>query len=495
MVKYRCNVCNTFEYEPKRGNSLTGVKPGTDVKDFPPDWRCPICNSDSTHLKPVPAEEPRPDHYEVKKCPICGQEIISPVLHAKKEDLESYLGPWRRYGDKTETHMDEIHHISRTGEAIIEPMRTTFPVISWDAILIKGAQIAKIPLNHDAPVNTRTVIGPEAQYPLVIEAPFFVTHMSFGALSREVKMALAMGSAAVQTAMGSGEGGILPEERDLAYRHILEYVPNRYSITDENLKAAAAVEIKIGQSTSPGLGAHLPAEKVTAEIAKIRGYPEKTDIISPARYDDIRNREDLAAKVEWLRQKSGGKPIGVKIAAGNIEADLGAVLFAEPDYITIDGRPGATGSAPKYIKDSTSVPTIFALHRARKYLDSHDARGISLVITGGFRTSADIAKGLAMGADAVALGTASLMACACQQYRICHTGKCPVGVTTQDPELRKRLEVSISARKLELFFRVTLEELKDIARLTGNDDVHALSVADLCTDVSEISGHTSVEHV
>jgi glutamate synthase domain-containing protein 2/rubredoxin len=495
MVKYRCNVCNTFEYEPQRGNSLTGIKPGTAVEDFPPDWRCPICNSDSTHLKPVPEEKPRPDHYEVKKCPICGQDVISPVLHEKKEDLESYLGPWRRYGDKTEIHMDEIHQISRTGEAIIEPMRTTLPVISWDAILIKGAQIAKIPLNHDVPVNTRTVIGPHAENPLVIEAPFFVTHMSFGALSREVKMALAMGSAAVQTAMGSGEGGILPEERDLAYRHILEYVPNRYSITDENLKATAAVEIKIGQSTSPGLGAHLPAEKVTAEIAKIRGYPEKTDIISPANYDDIRNPGELTDKIEWLREKSGGKPIGVKIAAGNIEDDLEAILSASPDYITIDGRPGATGSAPKYIKDSTSVPTIFALHRARKYLDSHDKREVSLVITGGFRTSADIAKGLAMGADAIALGTASLMACACQQYRICHTGKCPVGVTTQDPELRKRLEISISARKLELFFRVILDELKDIARLTGKNDVHALTLADLCTDSSEISGHTSIEHV
>ena len=495
MVKYRCNVCNTFEYEPKRGNSLTGIKPGTEIKDFQPGWRCPICNSDATHLKPLPEEKPHPDHYEVKKCPFCGQNVVSPVMHGKEENLESYLGPWRRYEDRTEVHMDEIHHISRTGEALIEPMRTTLPVISWDAILIKGAQIAKIPLNHDLPVNTRTVIGPGAEKPLIIEVPFFVTHMSFGALSREVKMALAMGSAALKTAMGSGEGGILPEERDLAYRHILEYVPNRYSITDENLKAAAAVEIKIGQSTSPGLGAHLPAEKVTTEIAAIRGYPEKTDIISPASYDDIRNQEELAKKIRWLREKSGGKPIGVKIAAGNIEADLGVIIPAKPDYITVDGRPGATGSAPKYIKDSTSVPTIYALHRARKFIDSQNARDISLVITGGFRTSADIAKALAMGADAVALGTASLMACACQQYRVCNTGKCPVGVTTQDPELRKRLEISISARKLELFFRVTLEELKDIARLTGNDDVHALSVADLCTDSSEISGHTFIEHV
>ena len=497
MVRYRCNVCNVFEYDPRHGSSISGIKPGTDVEDFPEDWKCPICSSDKSHLQPV-HEEKHPHHHielETKICPFCGQEILTPVSHEEKKHLESYLGPWRRESDELEVHMEEIHLISRTGEPLVEPMRTRLPVISWDDILIRAAQIAKIPLNKDVPVNTRTVIGPEAKQPLVIETPIYVTHMSFGALSREVKIALATGSAAMQTAIGSGEGGILSEERQLAYRYIFEYVPNRYSVTDENLRDADAVEIKIGQSTSPGLGAHLPAEKVTAEIAAIRGYPEGTDIVSPASYEDIRNREDLAEKIDWLRQKSGGKPVGVKIAAGHIEADLEAILFADPDFITIDGRPGATGSAPKFIKDATSVPTIFALHRARKYLDTHNATGVSLVITGGLRISTDVAKALAMGADAVAIGTAALMAAACQQYRLCATGKCPVGVTTQDPELRKRLEIDISARKLELFLRVCTEELKDIARLTGNDDVHALRVSDLCTASSEISGYTDIEHV
>src|SRR4030042_1347189 len=145
-------------------------------------------------------------------------------------------------------------------------------VISWDDILIKGAQIARIPLNKDTAVNTRTVIGPKARYPLVIETPVYVTHMSFGALSKEVKIAIAKGTSAVKTAMGSGEGGMLPESRQFAYTYILEYVPNRYSITEENLKSADAIEIKIGQSAEPGLGARLPHEKVTAEVAEIRGY-------------------------------------------------------------------------------------------------------------------------------------------------------------------------------------------------------------------------------
>jgi glutamate synthase domain-containing protein 2 len=409
--------------------------------------------------------------------------------------LTGYLSAWERPSDDLEGYMADIHTIAVTGSSIIEPMRTKKSVISWDDILIKGAQIATLPLNKDTFVNTRTIIGPKARSPMVIKTPVFVTHMSFGALSKEVKIAIAKGTAAVRTAMGSGEGGMLPEARAEAYRYILEYVPNRYSITEENLKSADAIEIKIGQSAEPGMGARLPAEKVTADIAKIRGFPQGTDILSPAAYDDIRNREDLHAKVQWLREMSGGKPIGIKIAAGDIEADLAEVLYAEPDFITIDGRPGASGAALKYIRDSTSVPTIFALYRARKYLDRCSGRDVSLIITGGLRISSDFAKALCLGADAIAIGTAALMACACQQYRLCSTGNCPVGVTTQKPELRGRLNTDISAKRLEQFLSVSTEELRDFARLTGNSDVHALSIRNICTTNSEISDHTDIPHV
>ena len=495
MKRYRCNVCNVFEYEPERGNSVTGIKPGTLPEEFPNDWKCPICSSDKTHLMPLPEEGPVESASHIFKCPICGATGVMSISHVHKEDITGYLGEWARQSDDLEGTMRDIHTISSTGESIIEPMRTHKPVISWDDILIKGAQIARIPLNNDVAVNTRTVIGPRAKHPMIIETPIYVTHMSFGALSREVKMALAKGSAAVGTAMGSGEGGILMDARQYAYKYIFEYVPNRYSLTDENLQSVDAIEIKIGQSAEPGLGARLPAEKVTPEIARVREYPEGTDIISPASYPDIRSREDLKEKVQWLRERSGGKPIGVKIAAGDIEEDLDAILFAEPDFITIDGRSGATGAALKSVKDATSIPTIFAVYRARKYLDSRNAQDISLVITGGLRVSSDFAKALALGADAIAIGTAALMAAACQQYRLCNTGKCPVGVTTQDPELRKRLKVDISAKKLEHFLRVSTEELKDFARLTGNDDVHALQIRNLCTTNSEISQYTDIRHV
>ena len=474
MTRYRCNICNSFEYDPDHGDSITNIRPGTEPEQFPSDWTCPVCGSSPTHLTPFQ------DHS---------------VSGLNSAGGGRYLAEWERDSDELEEYMADIHTMAVTGKSIVEPMRTKKPVISWDDILIKGAQIARIPLNKETHVNTRTVIGPGARFPLVIETPVYVTHMSFGALSKEVKIAIAKGTAAVKTAMGSGEGGMLPESRQFAYKYILEYVPNRYSITEENLRSADAIEIKIGQSAEPGLGARLPAEKVTAEIAKIRGYPRGTDIISPASYEDIRNREDLRKKVRWLRETSEGKPIGVKIAAGDIEEDLAAVVYADPDFITIDGRPGATGAALQYIKAATSVPTIFALYRARRYLDMNNVRDISLVITGGLRISPDFAKALCLGADAIAIGTAALMACACQQYRICDTGECPVGVTTQKPELRERLKSDLSAKRLENFLSVSTEELRDFARLTGNNDVHALSIRDLCTTNSEISDHTNIPHV
>jgi glutamate synthase domain-containing protein 2 len=396
---------------------------------------------------------------------------------------------------EAEPYFADIQEIARSSRTMDEPMRTKEPVISWDEILFKGAQLARIPLNPEEPVRTKTVIGPRAGTPLVIETPIYISHMSFGALSKEAKTALAKGSAALQTLICSGEGGILPEEFEAAYRYIFEYVPNKYSVSEENLKKVDAIEIKIGQSAKPGLGGHLPAKKVTSEIARIRGFEEGKDIISPSHFKDIHDKQDLKNRVDWLRETSGGRPIGIKLAAGEIEADLQCAVYAGPDFITIDGRAGATGSAPKFVKASTSIPTLFAIYRARKYLDENSVTDISLTITGGLRISSDFAKALALGADAVAISTSALIAIGCQQYRVCNTGKCPIGIATQDPELRRRLDIDLAAEKLENFLRVSTEELKDFARLTGNDDVHKLSIRDLCTTDSEISEYTEIEHV
>ena len=380
-----------------------------------------------------------------------------------------------------------------TGKSRIAAMGTEKKMPGWEDILILGAQLNPMPLDEHAPVETKTVIGKKAKKPMVLEHPVYISHMSFGALSKETKTALAMGSAAVKTAMCSGEGGILPEEKAAAYKYIFEYVPNKYSVTPENLREADAIEIKIGQGTKPGMGGHLPGEKVTLEIAKIREKPLGKDIISPSRFPGVDSKEDLKDLVYQLRMASEGRPIGIKIAAGRIEKDLEFCVYAQPDFITIDGRGGATGASPQLVRDSTSVPTIYALHRARKYLDSIQS-DIDLVITGGLRVSSDVAKALAMGADAVAVATAAMIAAACQQYRICGTGMCPVGMATQDPELRSRFKIEAAAKRVENYLAVTLEELKTFARITGHENVHQLSVEDLCTINREISEFTNIPH-
>lgn len=514
MSIYKCSVCN-FIYDEDHEKFQW--------KDLNESWTCPLCDSDKSYFSTSEIYECSVCAYvydEGKEdipwhkldndwvCPICNSPKSYFVKKEKeyalnkeiaghsplKPDEDRYLFKWERSSDDLETNMKNIHLMAETGIGITEPMRSKISYPSWDTLLFKGGQLGKFPLNEDEHVNTKTVIGKKAKHPLVIDGPLIVSHMSFGALSREAKIALSKGSSAVRLAMCSGEGGILSDSLDNAYKYIFEYVPNKYSATDENFRRVDAVEIKIGQSAKPGMGGLLPGKKVTDEIAEIRGKSVGKDIISPSRFPEIKNEKDLSELVNMLRSKTDGKPIGIKIAAGNISDDLDFALKANPDFITIDGRAGATGAAPKFIKDATSVPTLFALYRARKILDDK-APDISLIITGGLRVSSDFAKAIAIGADVVAVASSALMAIGCQQYRQCHTGKCPVGITTQDPELRKRFNIEKSAKRLENFLRISLDEIKSFARITGNDDVHKMSSKDLCTISSEIANFTDIEHV
>ena len=456
-------------------------------------FRCSVCGY-------IFEGENLPDNFE---CPVCHQtgkfetytdpKAENQEISQETKALDLSYDPLFARKDESCRYMKEIHEMAVTGKSLHSSMSTQMKMPNWDDILLLGAQLNPLPLDDGEPVDTTTVIGKHAKKPLVIENPVFISHMSFGALSKETKTALAKGSALAKSAMCSGEGGILPEEKAAAYKYIFEYVPNKYSVTPENLMEADAVEIKIGQGTKPGMGGHLPGEKVTPEIAKIRNKPLGQDVISPSKFPDITTKEELRDLVQQLRYSTDGKPIGIKIAAGRIEKDLEYCVFAEPDFITIDGRGGATGASPKLVRDATSVPTIYALHRARKYLDKVGS-DIDLVITGGLRVSSDFAKALAMGADAVAIASAALIAAGCQQYRICGSGKCPIGGATQDPELRKRLKVEAAAQRTANFLNCTKEELKTFARITGHENVHDLSVEDLCTINREISEFTDIEH-
>lgn len=465
MAKYKCEVCGFIFDEEKEGKAYSELE------------KCPVCGQPADRLLLLEA---------VDKAG--GQEADVP---GGRPELAYDSGLLRH--DASIRYMEEIHRMAVTGESISGAMGTQMPMPGWDDILLLGAQLNPPPLDDGAYVETTTVIGKNAKRPMILRGPVYISHMSFGALSREIKTALSKGSAMAGTAMCSGEGGILPEEKAAAHRYIFEYVPNKYSVTDENLRTSDAIEIKIGQGTKPGMGGHLPGGKVTAEIAALRGKKQGEDVQSPSRFPELNSREDLKSMVTMLRERSDGRPIGIKIAAGRIERDLEYCVYAEPDFITVDGRGGATGSSPFFLREAAGVPTVFALHRTRKYLDSIRS-DISLVITGGLRVSADFAKAIAMGADAVAIASSALIAAACQQYRVCGTGNCPMGIATQDPELRTRLKVDAAAARVANFLEVSFRELETFARITGHGRLQELSVEDLVTINREIAEYTDIRH-
>lgn len=464
MAKFRCSVCGYIYDESSHDLPFSSVDDS---------YVCPVCSAKKSAFEEMAESD--------SSSASSGNPLAYPEEFAKSESKEF-------------PQMNVIHQMALTGKSIIDAMGTLKPIISWDDILIMGAQLNPAPLNEGDPVDTTTIIGKKARKPMKIYHPIYVSHMSFGALSKEMKTALAKGSAMTKTAMCSGEGGILPSERQAAYKYIFEYVPNLYSVTEENLKNADAIEIKIGQGTKPGMGGHLPGDKVTEEISKIRRKPMGQDVLSPSKFPNIETRQDLKRMVDWLKEASDGRPIGVKIAAGHVEQDLEWIAYADADFVTIDGRGGATGASPRSLKDNTSIPTIFALHRARKYLDEHNIN-MDLVITGGLRLPGDFAKALAMGADAVAIASAALVAAGCQQYRICNTGACPIGAATQDPELRKRLQEDKAAKRLANYINACKAELEMFGRITGHSNIHDLNVTDLKTTNREISEYTNIEHV
>ena len=412
---------------------------------------------------------------------------------ASPPSSDVYLGKWMRSSDDFESNFQRMQELAMTGKSEITPMRTQKSVPNFDDILFKGGQLFRMPLNEDEPVSLKTIIGKTAKYPLEIDLPFYVSHMSFGALSREAKIALARGTKLVGTLMCSGEGGMLAEERMEADKYIYEIGTAMFSHKDDVIIQADAIEIKIGQAAKPGLGGHLPKEKITDEIAEIRGISKDEDSFSPGRHADINSAEDLKKEVDHLRELTGGKPIGIKFSSGHVEKDMEVALSAKPDFITIDCRGGGTGAGPTFVKDNLAMPPVYAIRRARKYLDSVGSE-VTLCVTGGFRDSSDIAKAIAIGADAVALATASMIAIGCQQYRICNTGNCPVGITTQRPELRERFIIEESVKRFVNLYTATANEIETFLRINGRSDISELDLSDVFTTSREIAEYTDIEH-
>ncbi|MEO1639715.1 MAG: glutamate synthase-related protein [Pseudomonadota bacterium] len=361
----------------------------------------------------------------------------------------------------------------------------------WDDIQILPAQMARKPLLDDALVETSVTIGPKAKRPLTLSIPLFVSDMSFGALSLEAKTALARGAQMAGTGICSGEGGMLAEEHAENSRYFYELASAKFGWDIEKIADVQAFHFKGGQGAKTGTGGHLPGDKVDAKIAEVRGLNVGETAVSPATFPDLQTPADFKRIADQVRERTGGIPIGFKLSANHIEDDIDFALEASADYVILDGRGGGTGAAPLLFRNHISVPTIPALARARHHLDKRAGRDVTLVITGGLRMPEDFVKAMALGADAIAVSNSAMQAVGCIAARMCNSNNCPVGVATQKPELRKRLDVQVGAEKLARFFGASVELMQVLARACGRNALSDFEISDLGTwkrEMAELSG-------
>ncbi len=408
--------------------------------------------------------------------------LYEDVHGTAEEPYNNYIRNLAKNGLKKVGHHG---HVSAMGVPLTELPR-------WEDIQILTAQLAKRPLLDDVPVNTELIIGPKAKRPLTLDIPLFVSDMSFGALSEEAKIALAMGAELAGTGICSGEGGMLPEEQAVNSHYFYELASAKFGWDIEKVKNVQAFHFKGGQGAKTGTGGHLPGKKVVGKIAAVRGLTVGQDAISPATFPDLITVEDYRRVAAEVRQISGGIPIGFKLSAQHIEADIDFALEIGIDYIILDGRGGGTGAAPNVFKNNISVPTMVALPRARRHLDTRGVSGdVTLIITGGLRTESDFVKAIALGADGVAIANSAMQAIGCLGMRACHTNNCPVGVATQRKNLRQRLIIQQSAKNLQNFLQASTHLMQVLARACGHSHLNQFVLDDLTTwnrDIAYLTG-------
>ena len=422
--------------------------------------------------------------------------------HPQPFKRNDYLGNFAdTHPENTEPYTSYIQSLAKSGlknfgsHGPSEAMgvdRNTLP--KWEDIQFLPAQLSKRPLIDDTEVNSETIIGPNAKKPMKLSIPVFISDMSFGALSREAKIALSKGAELAGTGICSGEGGMLPDEQKANTHYFYELASGKFGFSWDKVKKAQAFHFKGGQGAKTGTGGHLPGSKVTKEIAEVRGLKEGETAISPATFPDLRTIDDFRNFGEEVRGRTGGIPIGFKIAASHIESDIDFALKAGADYIILDGRGGGTGSAPTVLRNNINVPTIPALARARKYLDSVSAKNVTLVITGGLRVPEDFAKAMMLGADAIAVSNSALQAIGCLGMRACNTNNCPVGIATHKEKLRQRLIIQSSAVQLKNFLVSSNELMKVIARACGYNDFKKFNMNDLVTYNYEMCRLTGIQY-
>jgi glutamate synthase domain-containing protein 2 len=377
----------------------------------------------------------------------------------------------------------EIKDKAESGKHRIRGCGTPRRFPRFDDLLFLPSQLTRMSIDtYREACETRTVLGKRyAKNPLVIETPIMISGMSYGALSKEAKTALAKATDIVGTSINNGEGGLLPEERDNAYKQVVQILPSRIGFSLHNIEVADALEIIVGIGAKPGLSGHLMGSKITEEIAKFRQLPQGIDLHSHPRHGDIFGADDLCLKMEELRDVTDSQiPIFIKLAAGRVWEDVKIAVKAGVDGIVIDGAEGGTGAAPVVASNNLGIPSLPALVQAVRALEDAGVKNeVSLIVSGGIKDGADVAKALALGADAVAIGTGAMVAMGCSVCMRCHEGKCAFGIGTQDPERRARLDVEAAAQRVANYIQGMTYEAVILAKAAGKTKLRSLEREDL----------------
>jgi glutamate synthase domain-containing protein 2 len=391
----------------------------------------------------------------------------------------------------------DVKKQAETGGVILTGMGCDKPYFTyWDRLLLNASQVTNPSIDPlREPMEIRTYLGAkpdklemelengavvlktELAPQLCLETPIMFSAISYGAVSLNVHESLARAATSCGTYFNTGEGGLDRSLYKYGSHAIVQVASGRFGVHPKYLDAGAAVEIKIGQGAKPGIGGHLPGEKVTEEVARTRMIPTGTDALSPAPQHDIYSIEDLRQLIYALKEATDyTKPISVKIAAvHNSAAIASGMVRAGADIIALDGVRGATGAAPKVIRDNVGIPIELAIARVDQRLREEGIRNkASIVAAGGIRSSADIVKAIALGADAVYIATAALVAMGCTVCQKCYTGKCPWGIATSDPWISKRLNPDIASERLVNLLRGWSLEIKDMMGGMGINAIESL---------------------
>lgn len=411
----------------------------------------------------------------------------------KKRDIEPkdvQRGVWNQ-----ET-VSEIDYKANYGKHRIRGCGATRYMPNFDDLMILPSQLSRMSIDtYRENCDTRTVLGKRtATKPLVIETPVMIAGMSYGALSKEAKIALAKATALTGTVISNGEGGLLPEERKYSYRQSVQILPSRFGFSKRNIEAADILEFLVGIGAKPGLSGHLMGSKITEEIAAFRQLPVGIDLHSMPRHGDSFGADDMVVKMEQIRELTNGEiPIFAKIAAGRVKDDVKIAVKVGADGIIIDGAQGGTGAAPVMASSHLGIPAMPALVQAVKTLEEMGMKDeISVIISGGIKDGADIAKALAIGADAVAIGTGAMVAMGCRVCLKCHTGICAYGIGTQDPEMRKRLDIDEAAERVANYIKAITNEAVLLAKAAGKTKLKNLEREDLRSLTLEACAMTGI---